>query len=83
MTGSIGPSAIASGVHTTLDDAFRAIPAGDTHAIILDGTYAKEDGPAGRVLFVQRVEHGWNVAIGAGYDKPHGASATAEVLRSW
>lgn len=83
MTDLLGPAAIASAVHATLDAAFAAIPDGDTHAVLLDGTYSKADGPGGRVVFALRQPNGWQMADYLGYDKPHGVTAGVDLVRSW
>lgn len=83
VPGPFSLTATQAAIHATLDAAYAAIPPGDTHAVLLDGTYSKADGPGGRIVFAQRVPGGWQMADYLGYDKPHGATAGVELAKSW
>ncbi len=83
LDSPFSPDAIARSVHATLDGAIAAIPDGHTHAILIDGSYQQADGPAGRVMFVQKAPDGWDVAFSAGYDRPHGIGAQVALMDSW
>lgn len=76
-----GPDAIAKSVHATLDAAFSAIPADRKHAVIIDATTV--DGGSARAMFVQRVDHGWNIVLEGDVDRAHGVSGAVTVAKSW
>lgn len=82
MTDSLlGPAAIASAVHATLDAAFKAIPADKSHAVIFDGT--TDAGGTVRGMFVQRTANGWNVVLEGEISHGHGAVGSVVVAKAW
>lgn len=78
-----GPSTLAKAVHDTLDAATAAIPEGRSHALIFDGTYSQDTGPAVRALYVQRTETGWKIKLEGGYDGPGGVYGKVATAKSW
>lgn len=77
------PQATTTTVFQSIHDALAAIPDGHTHAILLDGRWAKFGGAMAKVSFLQKAPDGWNVVIDGTYDKPHGASAGVLLAKSW
>lgn len=85
MTDSLlGPAAIASAVHATLDAAFKAIPADKSHAVIIDAV--TDQGGTVRGMFVQRTANGWNVVLEgevSGQLGAAGAAGAVVVAKAW
>lgn len=77
------PSATEAAIFKTLDDATAAIPDGHTHAVLLDATDTAADGPAGTVVFVEKLPSGWNVVAQGGYSEAHGFGGSVLLGKSW
>ncbi len=77
------PASLTKAVHDTLFDAYAAIPAGKSHAVIFDGTYDRVKGPQMRALYVQRAADGWNVVLEGDYDKPDGIVGKIVIAKAW
>jgi hypothetical protein len=82
MSGPFDATAIAKAVHSTLDEAFRTIPEGRSHVLLLDGTYQDGAGSA-RMLYAQRVKGGWDIVLQSTVDSDHGLGAQVGTLKSW
>lgn len=60
MPNPFDPSNTAHSVHDTLEDAYAAIPPGKRRALIVD---ASTKDRAVTALYVERLDHGWSVAL--------------------
>lgn len=80
MPDIFDPSSLAKSVHDSLEDAYAALPAGKSHAVLVDASTT--DGI--RALYVQRIGDGWNVAVSESW-KGHGhkLEGKVSVLRAW
>ncbi len=76
-------SSVQKAVHATLEDAYAAIPAGRSHAVLFDGTYARENGGTVRAMYVQRVGDGWDVVLEGDVSTHQGAAGQVVVSKSW
>lgn len=83
MSNPFGPESIAKAVHTTLAEATAALPEGENHAVFIDATYSKADGPEAKIVYVQRAPHGWVVDFEGAYAGPKGASGRVALMRAW
>jgi len=83
MTDIFSPSSTAKALHKTRSEALAAIPAGDSKALIIDGSYTDEDGPSVRAVYVQRAPKGWNVLLEGAYNGDDGPSAGVAIAKSW
>lgn len=80
MPNPFDPVNTAKSVHDTLEAAYAGIPAGKSHAVLVD---ASTTGGI-RALYVQHLADGWNVALESDW-KGHGAKVEGRVavLRAW
>lgn len=76
-------ASIQKAVHATLEDAFAAIPAGRSHAVLFDGTYSKDAGGTIRAMFVERVGNGWDMVFEGEVASHRGVAGQVVVSRSW
>jgi hypothetical protein len=83
MSGPFDVTSTAKAVHATLDEAFATIPADRSHVLMVDGTWQNRDGAAVRLLYAQRVGHGWNVVLQSSLDNEHGVSGQVATIKSW
>jgi hypothetical protein len=72
------PQSIAKSVHNTLEDAYAAIPPGKRRALIIDASAQQREM---RALYVERLSHGWSVALEGRVS--HGHKPDGKVALLW